>query len=193
MNPITSVSRYQGFSLIELMIAMVIGLILLAGVGTVFISTQQTLQTKRALDNAQEALRYAHQSISRIVKSGEINDASDANRLVITFNRSAVTPDCLGGDLDAEVEVVYSLNQNDELECSVDGGDPAILSRSITGFDLQYKRLGTAADDWTGINDAVSVRVNLTFSDPTDRVLIDTSFVATSRQSVIDGHFASSQ
>lgn len=195
MNRISSVSRYQGFSLIELMIAMVIGLILLAGVGTVFISTQQTLQTKRALDNAQEALRYAHQSISRIVKSGEINDASDANRLVITFNRSAVTPDCLGGDLDAEVEVVYSLNPNDELECSVDGNDSGILSRNITGFDLQYKKLGTAADDWTGINDkdAVSVRVNLTFSDPTDRVLIDTSFVATSRQSVIDGHFASSQ
>ncbi len=191
-NTRPAVSRYQGFSLVELMIAMVIGLILLAGVGTVFISTQQTSQTKRALDNAQETLRYTHQSISRMVRIGEIDVASDGSELIIIFNRSDATPDCLGGTgEDDGVEVVYSLHPDrPELECSVDGGAPQVLARNITAFSVQYESLD--GEDWISTNgtDAVSVRVALTFRDPTVGDLIATSFVATSRKQVIEGYVA---
>ena len=180
MNLSTPVSGFQGFSLVELMIAMVIGLILLAGVATVFISTQQTSQTKRDLENAQEALRYVHQSISRTVRVGIIDDASDGQTLVITLDRSPATPDCLGGTNEDEVEVEYSLN-GDLLECLVEG-DSGIVARNITDFGLQYEALNGHA--WTTTNsvDAVSVRVNLQFGD-----FVGTSFVATSRNQVLDG------
>jgi len=180
-----SLARHHGFSLIELMIAMVIGLILLAGVGTVFVSTQQTSQTKRGLDNAQEALRYTHQSISRMVRIGEIDAASDDEQLVITFDRAAATPDCLGGiGIATGMQVVYALNQN-ALECTVVGGQTAVIARNITAFTLEYESLD--GNTWTGANgaDAVSVQVSLTFGD-----LIATSFVATSRAQVMDGYFA---
>ena len=180
MNRISSVSRYQGFSLIELMIAMVIGLILLAGVATVFISTQQTSQTKRDLENAQEALRYVHQSISRIVRVGSIEDSSDSGTLVIRLNRSPATPDCLGETDEDEVDVEYTLNGN-RLECSVDGAT-GVVARNITDFGLQFETLNGNA--WTAPSgaDAISVRVNLTFGD-----FVTTSFVATSRIQVLEG------
>ena len=174
-----TVSRSHGFSLIELMISMVIGLILLAGVTTVFISAQQTSQTKRDLENAQEALRYAHQSISRIVRVGSIDDVSDSDTLIIRLNRNLATPDCLGETDEDEVEVEYSLNGL-LLECLVEGAR-GVIARNITDFGLQYQALDGNA--WTGTSstDAVSVRVNVEFDD-----FVDTSFVATSRAQVLD-------
>ena len=180
MNRISSVSRHQGFSLIELMIAMVIGLILLAGVGTVFVSAQQTSQIKRDLDNAQEALRYVHQSVSRIVRVGTIDDSSDGEKLIITMNRSAAIPDCLGKDNEGEVTVEYSLNGN-HLECSVDG-ETGIVARNVTTFGIQYESLNGNAWNDTDSTDAVSVRVSLAFGD-----FVATSFVATSRTAVLNG------
>ncbi|MEZ5534378.1 MAG: PilW family protein [Thiolinea sp.] len=58
----------KGFSLVELMIAMTLGLFLIAGVGTVYISSKQTYklqgQTAELDENARAALRVLKQHIA---------------------------------------------------------------------------------------------------------------------------------
>ena len=48
----------KGFSLVELMIAMVLGLILLGGVTAAFVSATGSLAVNRELDRSQESLRF---------------------------------------------------------------------------------------------------------------------------------------
>ncbi|HBZ30374.1 MAG TPA: prepilin-type cleavage/methylation domain-containing protein, partial [Nitrosomonas nitrosa] len=54
-------TKQQGFTLVELMIAMTIGLILLGGVITILTSSQQVYRVNDALARMQENARYAFQ------------------------------------------------------------------------------------------------------------------------------------
>jgi type IV pilus assembly protein PilW len=58
-------TRMRGLSLIELMIAMTISLIVLAGVGWVYQGTMQTYRSHDALSRLQEGARYAFEIIGR--------------------------------------------------------------------------------------------------------------------------------
>lgn len=60
--------QQKGLSLIELMIAMVIGLVLLAGVIGIFLSTQQTNRTQEAMSRVQESARIAIELIARDIR-----------------------------------------------------------------------------------------------------------------------------
>ena len=62
----------RGFTLIELMVALVLGLLMIGAVTIVFISNQQTSRTKQEMDRAQEAFRFASHTITRVVQQGEI-------------------------------------------------------------------------------------------------------------------------
>lgn len=61
-------SCQQGFSLIELMIAMTIGLIVLGAVGYVFISSRQSFTTTDNMSRMQENARIAIETIARDVR-----------------------------------------------------------------------------------------------------------------------------
>jgi len=174
-------SRALGFSLVELMIAMTLGLILLAGVGVIFISTQQSGQSKRALDNAQEALRYSSYSISRLTRIGTIDriNSSDTN-LRISLNRGAATPDCLGNTAtEINVQVVFSHDAaNNELVCTV-GANSGVIARGITTVEFRYEVFDGQAWTATTAVDAVSVRTRLVMDN-----IAEARFVATSRAQV---------
>lgn len=59
ITPIVRPGIQQGFTLIEMMIAITIGLLLLAGLGTVYLGSQQTFRQQEALARMQEGARYA--------------------------------------------------------------------------------------------------------------------------------------
>lgn len=60
MNNPLYIRRYlQGFSLVEMMVAITIGLLLLAGLGTVYLGSRQTFRQQEALARMQEGARYA--------------------------------------------------------------------------------------------------------------------------------------
>ncbi|MCL7745070.1 hypothetical protein LV476_08985 [Guyparkeria hydrothermalis] len=54
--------------MVELMIAMVLGLIVLAGVGSVFLANKQSYATNQALARVQDAVRTAHAFVGREVR-----------------------------------------------------------------------------------------------------------------------------
>lgn len=58
MNIIHSKSQ-QGFSLVEMMVAATIGLLLLTGLGTVYLGSRQTFRQQEMLARMQEGARYA--------------------------------------------------------------------------------------------------------------------------------------
>lgn len=104
----------QGFTLIELMISLLIGLFLMGGVISAFVVNQQTVNKKRDLDNTQEALRFSANTVSRIVRQADsISNTSTGTRLVVTFTGAAGLKNCLGQVL-AGVQTntfTYSNNQ----------------------------------------------------------------------------------
>jgi type IV pilus assembly protein PilW len=60
---IHSTGLSSGFGLIELMIAMTIGLILLGGIGYVFLGSKQTFRTQDDFSRMQESVRYALETV----------------------------------------------------------------------------------------------------------------------------------
>lgn len=57
--------RHQGFTLVELMVALVIGLLLLGGVLQLFLSSRQTYRMQEALGQVQQESRFTFDLLSR--------------------------------------------------------------------------------------------------------------------------------
>ena len=75
----------SGFTLVELMIAMVLGLIVIAGVASVFVANQQVYRTNRALGDVQDGSRVAFETMARDIRNAGLtgcdNSQSVANVL----------------------------------------------------------------------------------------------------------------
>jgi type IV pilus assembly protein PilW len=56
--------RQRGFSLVELMISMVLGGLVIAAVGTVYLGSRQSFRTQDAMARMQEGARYAFETLS---------------------------------------------------------------------------------------------------------------------------------
>lgn len=98
MQPLP-IRQSDGFGLIELMIAMTIGLILLGGIGYVFMGSKQTFRTQDDFSRIQESVRYALETVgvdvrmagyAGCVNLAAINTASPISVGVIANNPPAV-------------------------------------------------------------------------------------------------------
>jgi type IV pilus assembly protein PilW len=56
--------RQRGFSLVELMISLVLGGLIIAAVGTVYLGSRQSFRTQDAVARMQEGARYAFETVS---------------------------------------------------------------------------------------------------------------------------------
>ncbi|MGH8117854.1 MAG: prepilin-type N-terminal cleavage/methylation domain-containing protein, partial [Rhodanobacteraceae bacterium] len=72
-------SRAAGFSLIELMIAMVLGLIVIAGVTSVFLAGQQSFRTNNALADVQDSSRVAFELMARDIREAGLTGCNSSN------------------------------------------------------------------------------------------------------------------
>lgn len=63
-SPFNGPDRMQGLTLIELMIALVLGLVVVAGVGSVMLANRQTYSTNQALSDVQESVRSAFELLA---------------------------------------------------------------------------------------------------------------------------------
>lgn len=79
--------RQTGFSLVELMIAITLGLIVLLAVGSIYIGSRQTYRVQEDNARIQEAGRYALEVIGRSIRQA----GADAE---MTFNPAAITQEC---------------------------------------------------------------------------------------------------
>lgn len=100
--------RCQGFSLVELMVALVIGLIIVLGAGQLFISSKRTYGQMEELATRQHNLRALYDFISldvRTASSAIINDSGSELTLSYVGARQAADEPYCGENL---VSVKYS-------------------------------------------------------------------------------------
>lgn len=71
--------RAAGFTLIELMVAMVLGLIVIAGVTSVFLAGQQSFRTNDALANVQDSSRVAFELMARDIREAGLAGCNSVN------------------------------------------------------------------------------------------------------------------
>jgi len=91
MNILSRFSRQQGLSLIELMVAMVLGLILVGGVIQIYISNNQTYRVTEAAARLQERGRAALRLLSRHVRmAGYTGCSGPLASFTNTLNGAAV-------------------------------------------------------------------------------------------------------
>jgi type IV pilus assembly protein PilW len=74
--------RTRGFTLIELMIAMILGLVVIAGVTSVFLAGQQSFRTNNALADVEDGSRIAFELMSRDIREAGLTGCnSTSNRI----------------------------------------------------------------------------------------------------------------
>lgn len=82
----TSMQNERGFTLVELMIALLIGLILLAGVSSVFVSSKRSYTSNDSLARLQENARITMQILTRTLRStgyyGCADDIKSVNSVI---------------------------------------------------------------------------------------------------------------
>lgn len=79
-----------GFSLIELMIAMLLGLIVIAGVVSVFLANQQSYRTNEALGDVQDGSRIAFEMMAQDIRNAGLTgcDSSGSGNITSVLKNS---------------------------------------------------------------------------------------------------------
>lgn len=81
--------QQQGLTLVEIMVALTIGMVLLGGVITILVSSQQTYRVNEALARIQENSRFAFQLLSRDIRmAGYMGCVGEGTVPVNTLNNS---------------------------------------------------------------------------------------------------------
>jgi len=80
----------RGFTLIELMIAMLLGLVVIAGVSSIFLANQQTYRSNEALSEVQDGARVAFELLARDIRVAGLSGCNSTNgRVANVLNPSA--------------------------------------------------------------------------------------------------------
>ncbi len=89
-SKLAKLTRQGGFGLIELMIAMLLGIVVLGGVAQVFYSTSQAYRTQQALARVQEAGRFSVEILKpRLRPAGRINYCVNPTIMNIALNTAS--------------------------------------------------------------------------------------------------------
>lgn len=89
----SSNDRQHGFTLVELMVAMVLGLVVIGGVISVFLSNQQSYRTNQALGEVQDNSRTTFEFMARDIRDAGLTGCGNFGRVANVLNNS---PSCTG-------------------------------------------------------------------------------------------------
>ena len=158
----------NGFTLAELLVAMVVGLLVMTAAYATYMTQTRAYKTNEAVTALQQNLRSAmyhlerelrmagyNPTVSQTVNFGFTNIASDT----VTF-----TTDSNGnGALDGDETIIYTRNGTDNTLRRDAGAGAQMLALNITNFSLAYIQADGAAAASAGVVRAVDV--SLTASD----------------------------
>jgi type IV pilus assembly protein PilW len=76
-------ARQAGFSLVEMMVAMTLGLLLVVVIGQVFVTAKESYRTTEDLSRLQENARFAAAQMSRVIRMAAFTTDPLANRTAV--------------------------------------------------------------------------------------------------------------
>lgn len=157
----------SGFTLIELMVALVIGLIIILGAGQLFLMGFQTFRQTELLGNKQAALTFATETLIRDIRRANVDSVSGpeisfddaAGELRIEISNNGDTGDCSDGDMVVRIYRLssaavsasegWSLNMGQRCGTDPSGSDFEPL---VTGFtDGGFGRDAVETDEANGV------------------------------------------
>lgn len=142
----------RGFTLVELMVAMVIGTIIILGAGQLFLTTFQTFQNVDKISRKQEALIFA---VSTLGEAGRKGGVEGSYKTVADERSSGSGSDyyCVLQDMDQNQPVV-DLAQVDSLsDC------PPLLASESDGAQTLTLLIGDCRQDVQGSCDEITFTV----------------------------------
>ncbi|MCG5501785.1 PilW family protein [Ectothiorhodospira lacustris] len=149
--------RSHGLSLVELMVALLIGLILLAGVMNVFLGNQVSYRESQRLAQLQESMGYAVDFVARDVR-GASNVTWDEDAGVLTVTRDRDAQQCNVSDGDQAV--VYFV-QGNALFCGASTANAVALVPAVADASLDVTLL--RADPSDASSPIIGLWVEMTF------------------------------
>ena len=162
----------NGFTLVELLIAMVIGSIVMAAGYASFITQQKSYRTTESVSEIQQNLRFAMLAIEKDLRMAGFNPKKEigfgfisplnANSFTITKDYGSSDPaNDENGTLETGETISYDLT-SDTLRRNA-GSGPKVFADKITNFELTYfDRNGL---ETTAASNVRSVLVKLTATD----------------------------
>jgi type IV pilus assembly protein PilW len=78
--------RSPGFTMIELMVAMVLGLVIIGGATSLILANRQSYRTNEALSQVQESARTAFELLARDVREAGISGCDNSGRMANVLN-----------------------------------------------------------------------------------------------------------
>lgn len=78
--------RVRGFTLIELMIALLLGLVVIGGVVSVFIAGQRSYRTNKAISDVQDGSRIAFELMARDIRNAGLTGCNSNGRVANVLN-----------------------------------------------------------------------------------------------------------
>jgi prepilin-type N-terminal cleavage/methylation domain-containing protein len=140
-----SIKCSAGFTLVELMVALVIGLIIVLGAGQLFLMGKQTYDRVVDLSSRQESLRYLTDILSLDIRTASGVDLGDGSAITLEYG-TGMRPDdphCSGGGL---VSVEYTKSNDEiliEVQCDGPGSyGPEPLVGGVADFSAGGGGLG---------------------------------------------------
>jgi type IV pilus assembly protein PilW len=174
--------RYiQGFSIVEMMVAMLISLILLAGIAQIFMSSKQSFNIQNTLGRQQENGRYASDVISQdLRRSGYWGGNADVSGVTGTEPPVAPAATCNTGDntwarmIDRRI---FGLNHTETASlaayaCINDGNGHLSRDVLVMRFASPWLVFPTPTTNQRPIenNSRLYIRSSLTISDEAGRI-----------------------
>ncbi|MDR9468853.1 prepilin-type N-terminal cleavage/methylation domain-containing protein [Marinospirillum sp.] len=109
----------QGFSLVEMLVALALGALMMAGIASSFTAITQAQQLTRDYEQVQETLRFTTAMISRSLRTAEhLANTTDNTQLVIQREGDGERVACNGQKPSSDFDEIYSLIGSD-LQCEV--------------------------------------------------------------------------
>lgn len=147
--------RHQGFTLIEMLVALALGALMMAGIAASFSAITQTQNLTRDYEQIQETLRFTTSLISRSLRTADMlvhdpteNAPTDTNQFSVQRIGDNERRSCNGQTPDTDTEfyeTYYQPTGSNQLACrvsSTDGSSPdwagtEVIAYGIENFSLQ--------------------------------------------------------
>ena len=125
----------QGYTLVELMVALAAGAFLLAGVSMSYSAIKSTILVSKELENAQEVIRYTSKVFTRSLKQTPELPTLSEDKLRITIKQPAGVISCTGELTTNEINEIYYLDDNN-LICALGNNSPQRLLTGVKGLNF---------------------------------------------------------
>ena len=151
-------TKQTGVTIVELMIALVIGSIIMVGVGTVYSSTKRSYKTQEEFSRLQENGRFAMNYIARFVRGAGYSGCASG------LDSSAFT-----NDLNNPDNLEWNFSTGIEGYEAADTGPGQVLGSALTAYPDVAPT--TDADEWTIAGGATSPDLPTQMLGTTDSVV----------------------